>query len=72
MGEVLLSCRRHRYRRRRMSGWVRTRCGQGAIVVVMCGGREGEVGMKTRAAGMGMSAGRQGRTRTRTRVIHVT
>ena len=72
MGEALSSHRRCHYRRHRMSGWVRTRRGRGAVVVVACGGREGEAGMKTRAAGTGMSAGRQGRTRTRTRTIPVT
>ena len=31
------------------------RRGQGAVVVVVCGGREGEAGMKTHATGMGIS-----------------
>ena len=77
MGEALSSrrrCRYHccRYRRHHMSGWVRTRRGRGAIVVVACGGRKGEAGMKTCAMGTGMSAGQQGRTRTHTRAIPVT
>ena len=41
------------------------------IVVVMYGGREGVAGMQTRAAGMGMSAGQQERTRTHTHAIPV-
>ena len=42
--------------------WTRHHCR--CIVVVACGGREGVVGMQTRAAGMGMSVGQQEHTHT--------
>ena len=41
------------------------------VVVVAYGGREGVAGMQTHAAGTGMSAGQQERTRTRSRAIPV-
>ena len=41
------------------------------VVVVAYGGREGVAGMQTHAAGTGMSAGQQERTRTHTRAIPV-
>ena len=41
------------------------------IIVIVCGGRKGAVGMQTRATGMGISVGQQDHTCIRTCVIPV-
>ena len=49
----------------------RARCCRHCIIVVMCGGRKGVVGMQTCAMGMGISAGQQDHTHTRTHTIPI-
>ena len=56
MGEALSSSSSH-VRVGEYEAWARRR--RRCVVVVACGGREGVVGMQTRATGTGMSAGQQ-------------